>query len=94
MALEIAICQFFSHPLAKFYLCVSRICISGLFLNGNLILRFSLENLFLDQVVYAKTDVTAGSKGITAFIIEKGVPGYAACTDTTCDRKWKRERKY
>ncbi|XP_016508656.1 isovaleryl-CoA dehydrogenase, mitochondrial [Nicotiana tabacum] len=28
-------------------------------------------------VVYAKTDVTAGSKGITAFIIEKGVPGFS-----------------
>ncbi|KAK9029362.1 hypothetical protein V6N11_026480 [Hibiscus sabdariffa] len=28
-------------------------------------------------VVYAKTDVTAGSKGITAFIIEKGMPGYS-----------------
>ncbi|KAG8483580.1 hypothetical protein CXB51_022458 [Gossypium anomalum] len=27
-------------------------------------------------VVYAKTDVTAGSKGITAFIVEKGIPGY------------------
>ncbi|PWZ08241.1 Isovaleryl-CoA dehydrogenase, mitochondrial [Zea mays] len=27
-------------------------------------------------VVYAKTDLTAGSKGITAFIIEKGMPGY------------------
>lgn len=27
-------------------------------------------------VVYAKTNVTAGSKGITAFIIEKGMPGY------------------
>uniref|UniRef100_M8CD46 Isovaleryl-CoA dehydrogenase, mitochondrial n=1 Tax=Aegilops tauschii TaxID=37682 RepID=M8CD46_AEGTA len=26
-------------------------------------------------VVYAKTDITAGSKGITAFIIEKGMPG-------------------
>lgn len=28
------------------------------------------------QVVYAKTDIKAGSKGITAFIIEKGMPGY------------------
>ncbi|RWW88758.1 hypothetical protein BHE74_00002353 [Ensete ventricosum] len=27
-------------------------------------------------VVYAKTDISAGSKGITAFIIEKGMPGY------------------
>ncbi|KAG4988690.1 hypothetical protein JHK84_031250 [Glycine max] len=27
-------------------------------------------------VVYAKTDITAGSKGITAFIIEKGMPGF------------------
>lgn len=30
----------------------------------------------LDQVVYAKTDMAARSKGITAFIIEKGIPGY------------------
>ncbi|GJN36195.1 hypothetical protein PR202_gb25035 [Eleusine coracana subsp. coracana] len=29
------------------------------------------------QVVYAKTDVAAGSKGITAFIIEKGMPGFS-----------------
>uniref|UniRef100_A0A6N2L5Q8 Isovaleryl-CoA dehydrogenase n=1 Tax=Salix viminalis TaxID=40686 RepID=A0A6N2L5Q8_SALVM len=28
-------------------------------------------------VVYAKTNVTAGSKGITAFIIEKGMPGFS-----------------
>ncbi|KAK7826372.1 2-methylacyl-coa dehydrogenase [Quercus suber] len=28
-------------------------------------------------VVYAKTDTTAGSKGITAFIIEKGMPGFS-----------------
>ncbi|VAH13624.1 unnamed protein product [Triticum turgidum subsp. durum] len=28
-------------------------------------------------VVYAKTDITAGSKGITAFIIEKGMPGFS-----------------
>ena len=28
------------------------------------------------QVIYAKTDLAAGSKGITAFIIEKGMPGY------------------
>lgn len=27
-------------------------------------------------IVYAKTDVNAGSKGITAFIIEKGMPGF------------------
>lgn len=30
-----------------------------------------------NQVVYAKTDMAAHSKGITAFIIEKGMPGYA-----------------
>ncbi|KAL4576920.1 hypothetical protein LXL04_013021 [Taraxacum kok-saghyz] len=29
-------------------------------------------------VVYAKTDVSAGSKGITAFIVEKGTPGFIA----------------
>jgi isovaleryl-CoA dehydrogenase len=28
-------------------------------------------------VVYAKTDVTAGSRGITAFIVEKGVKGFS-----------------
>ncbi len=28
-------------------------------------------------VVYAKTDKTAGSQGITAFIIEKGMPGFS-----------------
>ncbi|MDA8429424.1 MAG: isovaleryl-CoA dehydrogenase [Geobacteraceae bacterium] len=28
-------------------------------------------------VVYAKTDVNAGSRGITAFIIEKGFPGFS-----------------
>ncbi|MEL7981517.1 isovaleryl-CoA dehydrogenase [Vreelandella titanicae] len=28
-------------------------------------------------VVYAKTDPDAGSKGITAFIIEKGIPGFS-----------------
>ncbi|XWS52695.1 hypothetical protein CRYUN_Cryun11dG0092900 [Craigia yunnanensis] len=31
----------------------------------------------VDKVVYAKTDVTAGSKDITAFIIEKGMPGFS-----------------
>ncbi|KAL0390132.1 UNVERIFIED_CONTAM: Isovaleryl-CoA dehydrogenase, mitochondrial [Sesamum calycinum] len=33
--------------------------------------------LRLDQVVYAKTDMTARSKGITAFIIEKDMPGFS-----------------
>ena len=28
-------------------------------------------------IVYAKTDLEAGSKGITAFIIEKGMPGFS-----------------
>ncbi|KAF5727441.1 isovaleryl-CoA dehydrogenase mitochondrial [Tripterygium wilfordii] len=28
-------------------------------------------------IVYAKTDTTAGSKGVTAFIIEKGMPGFS-----------------
>lgn len=32
--------------------------------------------LRLEQVVYAKTDMAAHSKGITAFIIEKDMPGY------------------
>jgi isovaleryl-CoA dehydrogenase len=27
-------------------------------------------------IIYAKTDVTAGAKGITAFIVEKGTPGF------------------
>ncbi|XP_022635943.1 probable manganese-transporting ATPase PDR2 [Vigna radiata var. radiata] len=30
-----------------------------------------------EKVVYAKTDITAGSKGITAFIIEKGMSGFS-----------------
>lgn len=29
-------------------------------------------------VVYAKTDMAAGAKGITAFILEKGTPGFSA----------------
>lgn len=36
---------------------------------------FFTNKLDLEQVVYAKTDISAGSKGITAFIIEKGMPG-------------------
>ncbi|KAL6003361.1 hypothetical protein ACLOJK_023584, partial [Asimina triloba] len=32
---------------------------------------------FVKQVVYAKTDIAAGSKGITAFIIEKGMMGFS-----------------
>lgn len=28
-------------------------------------------------VIYAKTDISAGSKGITAFIVEKGTPGFS-----------------
>ena len=28
-------------------------------------------------VVYAKTDGAAGSRGITAFLIEKGMPGFS-----------------
>lgn len=28
-------------------------------------------------IIYAKTDVHAGSKGITAFIVEKGTPGFS-----------------
>lgn len=35
------------------------------------------DSLNFLQVVYAKTDISAGSKGITAFIIEKGMPGYS-----------------
>ncbi|HRF13494.1 MAG: Acyl-CoA dehydrogenase [Candidatus Accumulibacter phosphatis] len=31
-------------------------------------------------VVYAKTDLEAGSKGITAFIVEKGMPGFSCGT--------------
>ena len=27
-------------------------------------------------IVYAKTDMDAGSRGITAFIVEKGFPGF------------------
>ena len=28
-------------------------------------------------VVYAKTDVNAGARGISTFIIEKGMPGFS-----------------
>ena len=28
-------------------------------------------------VVYAKTDLNAGAKGMTAFIVEKGMPGFS-----------------
>ncbi|XP_052875018.1 isovaleryl-CoA dehydrogenase, mitochondrial isoform X2 [Gossypium arboreum] len=47
----------------------------GYLLNGN---KMWCTNGPVAQtlVVYAKTDVTAGSKGITAFIVEKGIPGY------------------
>uniref|UniRef100_A0A804QT53 Isovaleryl-CoA dehydrogenase mitochondrial n=1 Tax=Zea mays TaxID=4577 RepID=A0A804QT53_MAIZE len=42
---------------------------------------FASSSLLFDdtqeQVVYAKTDLAAGSKGITAFIIEKGMPGFS-----------------
>lgn len=40
----------------------------------------SPRNYNLYKIVYAKTDMAAGSKGITAFIIEKGMAGYAFCT--------------
>lgn len=43
------------------------------------------SSLRLDQVVYAKTDMAAHSKGITAFIIEKDMPGYVAFS--VCE-KW------
>ncbi|KAF7134716.1 hypothetical protein RHSIM_Rhsim08G0043300 [Rhododendron simsii] len=47
----------------------------GYILNGN---KMWCTNGPVAQtlVVYAKTDVAAGSKGITAFIIEKGMPGF------------------
>ncbi|MFS7956692.1 putative isovaleryl-CoA dehydrogenase [Helianthus anomalus] len=32
---------------------------------------------YLPKVVYAKTDIASHSKGITAFIIEKGMPGFS-----------------
>ncbi|XP_028127008.1 isovaleryl-CoA dehydrogenase, mitochondrial isoform X3 [Camellia sinensis] len=46
----------------------------GYILNGN---KMWCTNGPVAQtlVVYAKTDIAAGSKGITAFIIEKGMPG-------------------
>ncbi|PON80420.1 Cyclohexanecarboxyl-CoA dehydrogenase [Trema orientale] len=48
----------------------------GYILNGN---KMWCTNGPVAQtlVVYAKTNVTAGSKGITAFIIEKGMPGFS-----------------
>ncbi|KAL4284627.1 hypothetical protein GQ457_16G009040 [Hibiscus cannabinus] len=58
----------------------------GYLINGNKMwctngpVAIPIENGFtllgMAMVVYAKTDATAGSKGITAFIIEKGMPGY------------------
>ncbi|XLR61254.1 hypothetical protein S83_011926 [Arachis hypogaea] len=49
---------------------------SGYVLNGN---KMWSTNGPVAQtlVVYAKTDITAGSKGITAFIIKKGMPGFS-----------------
>nr|CAN70218.1 hypothetical protein VITISV_000576 [Vitis vinifera] len=48
----------------------------GYILNGN---KMWCTNGPIAQtlVVYAKTDITAHSKGITAFIIEKGMPGFS-----------------
>ncbi|KAF9587994.1 hypothetical protein IFM89_006873 [Coptis chinensis] len=48
----------------------------GYILNGN---KMWCTNGPVAQtlVVYAKTDIAAGSKGITAFIIEKGMLGYS-----------------
>ncbi|WCJ42432.1 Isovaleryl-CoA dehydrogenase mitochondrial [Euphorbia peplus] len=48
----------------------------GYVLNGN---KMWCSNGPVAQtlVVYAKTDVKAGSKGITTFIIEKGMPGFS-----------------
>lgn len=42
----------------------------------NFFFHLLLLTINVPQVVYAKTDIKAGSKGITAFIIEKGMPGY------------------
>ncbi|KAK1270071.1 hypothetical protein QJS04_geneDACA019696 [Acorus gramineus] len=39
--------------------------------------RNNVISLWDRKVVYSKTDVAAGSKGITAFIIEKGMPGFS-----------------
>ncbi|XP_016460768.1 2-methylacyl-CoA dehydrogenase, mitochondrial isoform X2 [Nicotiana tabacum] len=49
---------------------------SGYVLNGN---KMWCTNgpVANTLIVYAKTDTTAGSKGITAFIIEKGMPGFS-----------------
>ncbi|KAK4356408.1 hypothetical protein RND71_025379 [Anisodus tanguticus] len=62
----------------------------GYVLNGNkmwcmwcLFVRFSYTSVFLipsideNEVIYAKTDATAGLKGITAFIIEKEMEGFS-----------------
>ncbi|XP_024026353.1 isovaleryl-CoA dehydrogenase, mitochondrial isoform X1 [Morus notabilis] len=48
----------------------------GYILNGN---KFWCTNGPIAQtlIVYAKTDIKAASKGITAFIIEKGMPGFS-----------------
>ncbi|XP_052624575.1 isovaleryl-CoA dehydrogenase, mitochondrial-like isoform X1 [Lactuca sativa] len=49
----------------------------GYVLNGNK-MWCSNGGIADTLVVYAKTDVSAGSKGITAFIVEKGTPGFIA----------------
>jgi isovaleryl-CoA dehydrogenase len=48
----------------------------GYVLNGN---KFWITNAAYADVlvVYAKTDPEAGSKGITAFVVEKDTPGYS-----------------
>nr|GEZ55330.1 isovaleryl-CoA dehydrogenase, mitochondrial-like [Tanacetum cinerariifolium] len=49
----------------------------GFVINGNKM--WSTNGAIADTlVVYAKTDAAAGSKGITAFIVEKGTPGFTA----------------
>ncbi|XP_059660599.1 isovaleryl-CoA dehydrogenase, mitochondrial isoform X1 [Cornus florida] len=51
----------------------------GYVINGNKMwcTNGPVAQTLLDQVVYAKTDTAAHSKGITAFIIEKGMPGFS-----------------
>ncbi|XP_077239491.1 isovaleryl-CoA-dehydrogenase isoform X3 [Tasmannia lanceolata] len=51
----------------------SNLCINQLVRHGNP----DQKQKYLPKVVYAKTDLAAGSKGITAFIIEKGMPGFS-----------------
>ncbi|KAL3518356.1 hypothetical protein ACH5RR_020945 [Cinchona calisaya] len=51
----------------------SNLCINQLVRNGTT----AQKQKYLPKVVYAKTDIVAHSERMTAFIIEKGMPGFS-----------------